>query len=110
MAYVCSGVARPFPGGRLAHPEVQNEEENEEKLRKMMKNWGNVLILPTREWEAGYGPVCMPVYSLVYSGVHTPPHTSVVYTIFAGGSKWELGGVKWKVMFILGVGLFFFFL
>ena len=29
-----SGVARAFPGGRLAHPEVQNEEENEETLRK----------------------------------------------------------------------------
>ena len=29
-----SGVARAFPGGRVAHPEVQNEEENEEKLRK----------------------------------------------------------------------------
>ena len=25
---VCSGVARAFPGGRLAHPEGQNEEEN----------------------------------------------------------------------------------
>ena len=24
-----SGVARVFPGGRLAHPEGQNEEENE---------------------------------------------------------------------------------
>ena len=24
-----SGVARAFPGGRLAHPEGQNEEENE---------------------------------------------------------------------------------
>ena len=29
-----SGVARAFPGGRLAHPEDQIEEENEEKLRK----------------------------------------------------------------------------
>ena len=24
-----SGVARAFPGGRAAHPENQNEEENE---------------------------------------------------------------------------------
>ena len=24
-----SGVARAFPGGRLAHPEGQTEEENE---------------------------------------------------------------------------------
>ena len=29
-----SGVARAFPGGRVSHPKVQNEEENEEKLRK----------------------------------------------------------------------------
>ena len=33
--WVCvSGVARAFPGGRVTRPEVQNEEENEEKLRK----------------------------------------------------------------------------
>ena len=31
---VCSGVARAFPGGQLAHPEGQNEEENEKSLRK----------------------------------------------------------------------------
>ena len=24
----CSGVARAFPGGRLAHPDNNNEEEN----------------------------------------------------------------------------------
>ena len=24
----CSGVARAFSGGQLAHPESQNEEEN----------------------------------------------------------------------------------
>ena len=29
-----SGVARAFLGGRVAHPEDQNEEENSEKLRK----------------------------------------------------------------------------
>ena len=58
-----SGVARAFPGGRSAHPEDQNEEENEERLRKnersykkMRKDWGNHPILPTQEWEAGYGP------------------------------------------------------
>ena len=32
----CSGVARAFPGGRLAHPEGQNEEENK-SLRKNKK-------------------------------------------------------------------------
>ena len=33
-----SSVARAFPGGRLAHPESQNEEENEQNLRKYNKN------------------------------------------------------------------------
>ena len=28
MTIVSSGVARAFPGGRVAHPEGQNEEEN----------------------------------------------------------------------------------
>ena len=49
--------------GLPTHPEDQNEEENEEKLkenernyREMRKDWGNYLILSTQEWEAGYGP------------------------------------------------------
>ena len=53
-----SGLARAFPGWR------QNKEENEENLRKkerhyrkMMKDWGNVLISPIPVWETGYGPV-----------------------------------------------------
>ena len=33
-----SGVARTFPGGRVAHPEGQNEEENEQSLRKHKKD------------------------------------------------------------------------
>ena len=60
---VPSGVARAFPGGRVAHPESQNEEENEKSLRKkykkMIKIWGKmrkVKLLPTRDCEAGYGP------------------------------------------------------
>ena len=28
MIPIFSGVARAFPGGRLAHPENQNEEKN----------------------------------------------------------------------------------
>ena len=28
LGVVHSGVARAFPGGRVAHPEGQNEEEN----------------------------------------------------------------------------------
>ena len=34
-----SDVARACPGGRLAHPEGKNEEENEKSLRKSKKNW-----------------------------------------------------------------------
>ena len=58
-----SGVARALPGvGKPPHPEDQNEEENEEKLRKNERNykkWGKIveIILSTWEWEAGYGPV-----------------------------------------------------
>ena len=58
-----SGVARAFPGGRLAQPEGQNEEENEKSLRKNKKKWSKfeekmrkVELLPTRDCEAGYGP------------------------------------------------------
>ena len=58
-----SGVARAFPGGRVAHPEGQNEEENKLSLRKNKKNGSKfeekmrkVELLPTRECEAGYGP------------------------------------------------------
>ena len=58
-----SGVARAFPGGRLAHPEGQNEEENNLSLRKnkkkLIKIWGKlrkVGLLPTWDCEAGYGP------------------------------------------------------
>ena len=36
---VVSGVARAFPGGRVAHPEGQNEEENEKILRKNKEKW-----------------------------------------------------------------------
>ena len=31
-SYETSGVARAFPGGRVAHPEGQNEEENKVKF------------------------------------------------------------------------------
>ena len=63
---VRSGVASEFPGGWIAHLEGQNEEENENSLRKICKNllkfWWKmrkVEILPTGDCEAGYGPVCM---------------------------------------------------
>ena len=55
-----SGVARAFPGGQVAHPEGQNEEENskvrgkiDQNLRKKIRK---VELLPTRGSEAGYGP------------------------------------------------------
>ena len=32
-----SGVARAFPSGRVAHPEGQNEEENEQSLRNLIR-------------------------------------------------------------------------
>ena len=64
-----SGVARAFPGGRLAHPESQNEEENEKSLREKQEKWSKfagkmrkVELLPTRDCEAGYGPE----YPLLY--------------------------------------------
>ena len=68
-----SGVARVFRGGRVAHPESQNEEENEKSLRKNKKKWSKfggkmrkVELLPTRDCEAGYGPdlICI-VFSLL---------------------------------------------
>ena len=61
---VYSGVARAFPGGRVAHPESQNEEETEKSLRKnkkKRKKFGEKMrkvgLLPIRDCEAGYGPV-----------------------------------------------------
>ena len=86
---ISSGVARAFPGGRVAHPEDQNEEENlrknEGNYGKMRKYWGNILILPTREWEAGYGPghkkVCTPgdeaimkIHKKLFSGIQLTSH------------------------------------
>ena len=54
-----SGEVRTFLGGRLAHPEGQNEEENKYSL----KNWSKfdekmrkVELLSTRDCDAGYGP------------------------------------------------------
>ena len=53
--FVLSIVARAFPGVRAAHLEDQNEEENLRKnyktFKDMRKDWGNVLILPTWQWE-----------------------------------------------------------
>ena len=33
-----SGLTRAFPGGRVAHPKGQNEEENDKDLRKIKNN------------------------------------------------------------------------
>ena len=65
-----SGVARAFPGGRVAHPEGQNEEENEqseEKQEKLIAIWGNMRkmeLLPTRDCEAGYITALEPDYTV----------------------------------------------
>ena len=66
VTYKClpdSGVARAFPCGRLAHPEDQIEEENEEKLRKMgennrrmRKNEEMFLSCPPEVGSLGYAP------------------------------------------------------
>ena len=87
MCVLTSGVARAFPGGRVAHPESQNEEENEKSLRKnkkkMIKIWEKnkrtVELLPTRDCEAGYGPgfdqlessILFSVDSLLGKKIHT---------------------------------------
>ena len=69
-----SGVAWAFPGGRLAHPEGQNEDKNEESLRKIRKNdwnWGKmrkVEFLPTRSCEAGYGPDICSLNGSIFRG------------------------------------------
>ena len=75
-----SGVARAFPGGRLAHPEGQNEEENENSLRKSKKTWSKfeekmrkVELLPTRDCEACYGPGRGKYYNLSADKVRTWP-------------------------------------
>ena len=67
-----SGVARAFPGGRLAHLENQNEEENKWSLRKNKENWSKfeekvrkVELLPTRDCKAGYGPARWTNFKLV---------------------------------------------
>ena len=56
-----SGVARAFPGGRVAHLESQNEEENEKSLRKNKKKLSKfggkirkVELLPTQDCEASW--------------------------------------------------------
>ena len=54
-----SGVARAFPGGRVAHSESQNEKnlrKNNKNWSKFEGKWGKLEILPTRDCEAGYGP------------------------------------------------------
>ena len=62
-----------FPGGRGAHPESQNEEENVKSLRKNKKKWSKfgekmrkVERLPTRDCEASY--------ALVWFQVQLVPH------------------------------------
>ena len=39
LSFLHSGIARAFQGGRLAHPEGQNEDKNVESLMKNKKKW-----------------------------------------------------------------------
>ena len=54
MADSCE--TRAFPGGRVAHPESQNEDKNEESLRKNYENLRKVELLPTWNSDVGYIP------------------------------------------------------
>ena len=70
---IFSGVARAFPGGQVAHPDGQNEEENEKKkMRKIGKYWlkfeermRKVELLPTLDCEAGYTPEHFDIENIV---------------------------------------------
>ena len=54
------------PRGRVAHPEGQNEDKNEESLRKnKKKKMIEVELLPTRDCEAGYAPLEAAVCKLL---------------------------------------------
>ena len=65
MCIICKGVVRTFPGGPVAHLENQNEGRGIQgkfrKYMKMRKNLGNIVILPTWDYESGYAPSYAPV-------------------------------------------------
>ena len=84
-----SGVARAFPGGRVAHPESQNEEENEKHLRKSKKNCSKfeekvrkVELLPTRDCEACKGPGSGGGGGKARFNVATPTYATVTCTAY----------------------------
>ena len=51
-------------------------------FRKMRKDWGNVLILPNQEWEAGWGPdgrwSLVPICYLFPSSSLKPKHAGLI--------------------------------
>ena len=56
-----NGVAKAFPGGRLAQTEGQNVDKNDKSLRKnkkkLMEIWGKIRkveLLSTWDCDAGY--------------------------------------------------------
>ena len=63
-----NSVARVFlsQSGRAAHPENQNEDKNEGKLRKRKEKIGNFPFLPTLDWEFGFVPEAYTYLSLPY--------------------------------------------
>ena len=50
---------RPSKWGRKWRKFLRKNERNQ---RKMRKDWGNVLILPTQEWETNYDPVRVIIF------------------------------------------------
>ena len=77
---VLAAVANHLPGRPKWGRKLRKFEENVRNYRKMRKDWGDVLILPTREWEAGYDHdwqvslwltadilvCCLYLYKLIY--------------------------------------------
>ena len=100
-----SGVARAFPGGQLAHPEGQNEEENEKSLRISQKIWSKleekmrkVELLPTRNCEAGHGPALVSdenprsLLQISQKSAPTGRHRYVYHVnVRTRGNSWVIG-------------------
>ena len=60
-----SGVAKAFPGGRVAHLEGQMRKKMRKvwgKIRKLEWNLRKVELSPTRDYEAGYSPEAVDLH------------------------------------------------
>ena len=67
VAHGFSGVARAFPGGQLAHPESQNEEEKKYSLRKSKEKWSKF------EEKGGKWNSCPPETVMLATALHGLP-------------------------------------